>query len=229
MIEGSTRTMRRESIRTDSAPARHRFLCFCAIRQRALSMRVWRAGIYAQQADVKTLDDGMNDETSSIGDARDTAFSQRRRQSKGSQLIRPRGNLMHKITSVSLVDARRVIDAGLAKASEIGSPSNIAVTDAGGNLLAFARMDDAWLGSIDIALNKAFTSRAFNVATAQLAGLAQPGQQFYGIQESNQGRVMIFAGGVPLKTGDEVVGSVGVSGGTGAQDQSIAEAAAAAL
>ena len=127
---------------------------------------------------------------------------------------------MHKIMSVSLDDARRVVDAGLAKAGEIGSPSNIAVADAGGNLLAFARMDDAWLGSIDIAVNKAFTSRAFNVSTGQLAALAQPGAQFYGIQESNHGRVMIFAGGVPLKNGGEVVGSVGVSGGTGAQDRS---------
>lgn len=136
---------------------------------------------------------------------------------------------MRTIVSVSLIDARRVIDAGLAKAKEIGSPSNIAVADAGGNLLAFARMDDAWLGSIDIAINKAFTSRAFDVATGQLAGLAQPGQQFYGIHASNRGRVMIFAGGLPLKSDGHVVGSVGVSGGTGAQDQAIAEAAAAAL
>ena len=136
---------------------------------------------------------------------------------------------MHTTVSVSLIDARRVIDAGLAKAKEIGSPANIAVADAGGNLLAFARMDDAWLGSIDIAINKAFTSRAFNVATDQLSSLAQPGQQFYGIHVSNHGRIMIFAGGVPLKSNGHVVGAVGVSGGTGAQDQAIADAAAAAL
>jgi uncharacterized protein GlcG (DUF336 family) len=136
---------------------------------------------------------------------------------------------MHTTLSVSLMDARKVIDAGLAKAKEIGSPANIAVADAGGNLLAFARMDDAWLGSIDIAINKAFTSRAFNVETSQLAGLAQPGQQFYGIHASNHGRIMIFAGGVPLKSDGHVVGAVGVSGGTGAQDQAIADAAAAAL
>lgn len=136
---------------------------------------------------------------------------------------------MNSIKSVSLDDAQRVIQAGIAKAKEIGSPSNIAVTDAGGNLLAFARMDEAWLGSIDIAINKAFTSRAFNIATKQLAGFAQPGQQFYGIHVSNHGRVMIFAGGLPLKNGDKVVGAVGVSGGTGEQDQQIVEAAAAAL
>jgi uncharacterized protein GlcG (DUF336 family) len=136
---------------------------------------------------------------------------------------------MHTINSVSLVDAQRIIQAGIAKATAIKSPSNIAIADAGGNLLAFARMDDAWLGSIDIAINKAFTSRALNIATKDLAPLAQPGEQFYGIHVSNHGRIMIFAGGVPLKSGDVVIGSVGVSGGTGAQDQAIAEAAAAAL
>lgn len=136
---------------------------------------------------------------------------------------------MHSIKSVSLEDAQRVIQAGIAKAKEVGSPSNIAVVDAGGELLAFARMEDAWLGSIDIAINKAFTSRAFNIATKQLAGFAQPGEQFYGIHVSNHGRVMIFAGGLPLKSGNKVVGGVGVSGGTGEQDQQIVEAAAAAL
>ncbi len=136
---------------------------------------------------------------------------------------------MHTIHSVSLEDAQRIIKAGIAKAVATRSPSNIAVADAGGNLLAFACMDDAWLGSIDIAISKAFTSRAFNIATQDLAPLAQPGEQFYGIHASNHGRVMIFAGGVPLKSGDVVIGSVGVSGGTGAQDQAIAEAAAAAL
>lgn len=131
--------------------------------------------------------------------------------------------------SVSLAEAQDVVKAGLAKAQEIGSPSNVAVVDAGGNLLAFARMDEAWLGSVDIAINKAFTSRAFDVATQDLAALAQPGGQFFGIQVSNHGRVMVFAGGIPLKSGDTVVGGVGVSGGTGEQDQAVAEAAATAL
>lgn len=117
---------------------------------------------------------------------------------------------MQSIKSLSLGDAQRVIQAGIAKAKEIRSPSNIEVADAGGNLLAFARMEDAWLGSIDIAINKAFTSRAFNVATKQLADLAQPGEQFYGIHASNHGRVMIFAGGLPLKSSDKVIGAVGV-------------------
>jgi uncharacterized protein GlcG (DUF336 family) len=134
-----------------------------------------------------------------------------------------------KTESVSLEDARRVIAAGEAKADEIGQPSNIAVVDVGGNLVAHIRMDDAWIGSVDISINKAFTSRAFDISTADLAANAGPGQQFFGINASNDGRVMIFAGGVPLRIGGRVVGAVGVSGGSGEQDQTVAEAAAAAF
>ena len=131
--------------------------------------------------------------------------------------------------SVSLEDARRMIAAGETKAQEIGSPSNVAVVDAGGNMVAHIRMDGAWLGSIDISINKAFTARAFDIATGELGENAQPGRQFYGIHGSNHGRVMIFAGGIPLRRDGAVVGAVGVSGGSGEQDQTIAEAAAAAL
>jgi uncharacterized protein GlcG (DUF336 family) len=131
--------------------------------------------------------------------------------------------------SMSLDDARRVIAAGEAKAGEIKSPSNIAVVDAGGNLVAHIRMDRAWIGSIDIAINKAFTARAFDLATKDLAEKAQPGAPFFGIHASNGGRVVIFAGGVPLRRGNEIVGAVGVSGGNGEQDQTVADAAAAAL
>ena len=134
-----------------------------------------------------------------------------------------------KQVSVSLADAQRVIAAGQAKADEIGSPSNVAVVDAGGNLVSHIRMDNAWLGSVDISINKAFTARAFDIATKDLGESAQPGRQFYGIQCSNHGRVMIFAGGIPLRQDGQVVGAVGVSGGSGEQDQTVAEAAAAAL
>ena len=136
---------------------------------------------------------------------------------------------MKTVGSVSLEDARRVIAAGEAKANEIGQPMNIAVADVGGNLVAHVRMDGAWLGSVDISINKAFTARAFDISTAELATNAAPGEQFYGIHVSNHGRVMIFAGGEPLRHGDEVVGAVGVSGGSGEQDQAVATAAAAAL
>ncbi|WP_062646302.1 GlcG/HbpS family heme-binding protein [Streptomyces maremycinicus] len=134
-----------------------------------------------------------------------------------------------KTESVSLEDARRVVAAGEAKADEIGSPSNIAVVDVGGNLVAHIRMDEAWIGSVDISVSKAFTSRAFDISTADLAANAGPGEQFFGIDASNNGRVMIFAGGVPLRLGDRIVGAVGVSGGSGEQDQTVAEAAATAL
>jgi uncharacterized protein GlcG (DUF336 family) len=130
---------------------------------------------------------------------------------------------------ISLEDARRVIAAAERKAVEIGQPMNIAVVDAGGNLVAHVRMDGAWIGSIDISINKAWTSRAFDISTKELSGLSQPGDDFFGIHVSNRGRVMIFAGGIPLKRGDQVVGAIGVSGGAGKQDQSVAEAGAAAF
>ena len=130
---------------------------------------------------------------------------------------------------IGLSDAKRVIAAAEKKAAEIGQPMNIAVVDEGGNLLAHVRMDGAWIGSIDISINKAFTARAFDIATAQLAEFAKPGGEFYGIHVSNGGRIMIFAGGVPLKREGRVAGAVGVSGGSGAQDQAVAEAGAAAF
>ena len=125
---------------------------------------------------------------------------------------------------IRLDDAIRVINAARTKADEIGQPMNIAVVDHGGNLVAHVRMDNAWIGSVDIAIKKAWTSRAFDIATQDLAGLSQSGDQFFGIHASNNGKVMIFAGGIPLKRNDQVVGAIGVSGGMGAQDQEVAEA-----
>lgn len=130
---------------------------------------------------------------------------------------------------VRLEDARRVIAAAEKQAQQIGQPMNIAVADEGGNLVAHVRMDGAWIGSIDISINKAFTARAFDIATRDLAEHAQPNKQFYGIHASNQGRIMIFAGGIPLKREGRVVGAIGVSGGSGEQDQKVAEAGAAAF
>ena len=129
---------------------------------------------------------------------------------------------------ITLNDARKIIAAAEAKAQEIGQPMNIAVADAGGNLVAHVRMDGAWLGSIDISIKKAFTSRAFDISTKDLADNSQSGQQFFGIHASNDGKVMIFAGGIPLKKDGKVVGAIGVSGGSGEQDHSVAEAGVAA-
>ena len=127
---------------------------------------------------------------------------------------------------MTLDKAQMVLKAAIAKAQEIGQPMNVAVVDAGTNLTAFIPMDGAWLGSIDIAINKAFTAKAFNLSTLELGRNSQPGDQFFGIYVSNHARVMIFAGGIPIKANGEIVGAVGVSGGSGsAQDQAVAEAA----
>lgn len=130
---------------------------------------------------------------------------------------------------MNLALARKIIDAAEKKAAEIGQPMNIAVADEGGNLVAHVRMDGAWLGSIDISISKAFTSRAFDISTKDLADHSKPGEQFYGIHASNAGKIMIFAGGIPLKQGGKVIGAVGVSGGSGVQDHSVAEAGAQAV
>jgi uncharacterized protein GlcG (DUF336 family) len=130
---------------------------------------------------------------------------------------------------VTLENAKTVIAAAERKAKELEQPMNIAVADAGGNLIAHVRMDDAWMGSIDIAIKKAFTARAFDISTKELAQMSQSGGQFFGIHASNDGRVMIFAGGVPLKRAGKVVGAIGVSGGSGVQDHAVAEAGAAAF
>ena len=130
---------------------------------------------------------------------------------------------------MTLEDARRVIAAAEKKSKEIGQPMNIAVADEGGNLVSHVRMDGTWIGSIDIAINKAFTSRAFDISTKDLAQHSQSGGQFFGIHVSNHGRVMVFAGGIPLKRDGKIVGAIGVSGGSGEQDHTVAEAGAMAF
>jgi uncharacterized protein GlcG (DUF336 family) len=130
---------------------------------------------------------------------------------------------------VTLDSAQTMIAAARRKAEEIGVPMNIAIVDEGNNLVAFARMDRAWLGSIDIAQGKAYTARAFDMGTDALAPLSQPGQPLFGIQASNQGRIITFPGGVPLKADGTVVGAIGASGGAVEQDQQVAEAGAAAF
>jgi uncharacterized protein GlcG (DUF336 family) len=130
---------------------------------------------------------------------------------------------------VTLRAAHIIIHAARAKADELGVPMNIAVVDEGNNLVAFDRMDGAWLGSIDIAQNKAYTARAFDMETRGLAPLAQPGGPLYGIEASNDGNLIVFAGGIPLVYRGRVVGAIGVSGGSVEQDQEVAEAGVAAF
>jgi uncharacterized protein GlcG (DUF336 family) len=129
--------------------------------------------------------------------------------------------------SLDLADARRIIAAGERKAIEIGVPYNIAVADAGGGLVAHVRMDDAWLGSVDIAINKAWTARAFDMSTEDLSHLTQSGQQGFGLNTTNDSRVVIFGGGIPVKRDGVVIGAVGASGGSVEQDVAVARAAVA--
>lgn len=133
------------------------------------------------------------------------------------------------VPSLTLAEARGLIAAGEKKAEELGIPYNIAVVDAGGGLIAHARMDGAWLGSIDISIHKAWTARAFDMATKDLAKMAQSGKPLFGIQNTNHEKVVIFGGGAPVKVGDVVVGAVGASGGTIDQDLKVAEAAVSAF
>lgn len=133
------------------------------------------------------------------------------------------------MSELTLADARTIIAAAEEKANEIGQPMNIAVVDAGGNLITHMRQDGAWIGSIDISISKAWTSKAFDIQTKDLGANSQPAQQFFGIHTTNNGKVAIFAGGVPLTRDGIVVGGLGVSGGSGEQDQSVALAGQAAL
>lgn len=130
---------------------------------------------------------------------------------------------------ITLAQARVVLDAALKKAVKIKVPMNIAIVDAGGNLKAFYRQEDAFLGSIDISIKKAVTARYFNMTTRALGAASQPGKSLYGIEVSNNG-LILFAGGVPLvDKSNVIIGAIGVSGGSVDEDESVAMAGAAAL
>ena len=114
--------------------------------------------------------------------------------------------------------ALKLIEAAKAKAKEIGVPMVIAVVDGGGNLVAQQRMDGALLVSIDISLNKAYTAVAVKIPTNDLAGVTQSGQALFGIHNADGGRIVIFGGGIPLTQNDEIIGGIGVSGGSVEED-----------
>lgn len=122
-----------------------------------------------------------------------------------------------------------MIDAATTAAAGIGMPYCVAVVDAGGHLLAFARQDGALIGCIDLAINKARTARLFDTTTQKLGSLAQPAAELYGIQHSNDGHVLLIGGGLPVVHSGMVVGAIGASAGTVAQDIAVAEVALAAL
>ena len=132
-------------------------------------------------------------------------------------------------TSLTLDDAKHMLQAAEAEAAKIGIAYNIAVVDAGGNLIAFMRQDGALIGSIDLAIGKAKTARLFDKTTSELAHLAQPNAPLFGIEQSNDGKVVIFGGGLPVRIADTIVGAVGTSAGSVEQDVAVAQAAIAAV
>ncbi len=131
---------------------------------------------------------------------------------------------------VTLDVAKGMVAAAEERAAEIEVPMCIAVLDGGANPVAFHRMDDALLASVDIARNKAYTALAMKMPTEELAGMAQPGEELYGIEATNGGRIVVFGGGLPID-GDEgePIGAIGVSGGSVAEDVTVAEAGLDAL
>jgi len=132
------------------------------------------------------------------------------------------------VRDISLEQARAAVSAAIEKAASIDTRMDIAVVDAGANLKAFARMDGAWRGSIDIAIKKARTARFFDMPTGEIGKLSQPGGALYNIEHSNDG-LITFPGGVPITTPDgTVIGAIGVSGSTVEDDHTVATAGAAA-
>ncbi len=130
---------------------------------------------------------------------------------------------------LTLEQAQAAVNAALARSQKLGTKMNIAIVDAGANLMAFAREDGAWLGSIDIAVKKAKTARFFDMPTGEIGKLSQPGGSLYNIEHSNTG-LITFPGGIPLKNAEgEVVGAIGVSGSTVENDHTVADAGASTV
>lgn len=131
--------------------------------------------------------------------------------------------------NITLAQAEKAIAAAQKKAIAIDTKMNIAIVDAGANLVAFARMDGAWLGSLDISIKKAKTARFFDMNTGVVGELSQPGGSLYNIEHSNNG-LITFPGGIPIKNSkDEIIGAIGVSGSAVENDHAVAEAGAATI
>jgi uncharacterized protein GlcG (DUF336 family) len=131
--------------------------------------------------------------------------------------------------NITLEQAEKAVTAAKAKAAELGTRMNISIVDAGANILAFVRMDGAWLGSADISLKKAKTARFFDMNTGIIGTLSQPGGSLYNIEHSNGG-LITFPGGVPItNAAGDVIGAIGVSGSTVENDHAVAEAGAKAV
>ena len=125
---------------------------------------------------------------------------------------------------ITLLQAQAIVAAAIEKSEALNLKMNVAVVDGGANLIAFARMDGAWLGSLDISIKKAKTARFFDMPTGEIGKLSQPGGSLYNIEHSNGG-LITFPGGIPVKNGDgTIIGAVGVSGSTVENDHTVAQA-----
>jgi uncharacterized protein GlcG (DUF336 family) len=133
------------------------------------------------------------------------------------------------ITTILLTDAQQMLTSANAAARALNVPCSIAIVDVSGQPLSFARQDCALAGSVQLAIDKAFTAHIFNNRTDVLNALAQPGAELYGIQNSHDGRVVVFGGGIPIREDGRTIGAIGVSGGTVAEDIAVAEAALTAF
>jgi len=152
--------------------------------------------------------------------------AQQKPQPRDQDAQQAAGTQSSNATDITLDQAHAALEAAAKKAQEIQTKMDIAVVDAGGNLKAFARMDGAWLGSIDIAIKKAKTSRYFDMPTGEIGKLSQPGKPLYQIEVSNGG-LITFPGGVPIKNAQgTVIGAIGVSGSTVENDHTVADAGA---
>jgi uncharacterized protein GlcG (DUF336 family) len=130
---------------------------------------------------------------------------------------------------ITLTQARVATRAAILKAQALKTLMSVCIVDAGGHIKSFVRMDDAWLGSVDIAIKKARTARLFNINTGEIGKMSQPGGPFYQLEHTNGGLIS-FPGGVPIKNKHgKIIGAIGVSGSTNENDQAVAEAGAAAV
>ncbi|MBT0606780.1 GlcG/HbpS family heme-binding protein [Aequorivita echinoideorum] len=130
--------------------------------------------------------------------------------------------------NITLEQAQKAVAAAIEKSKELNVKMNITVVDSGANLVAFSRIDGAWLGSIDISMKKARTARYFNMNSGEIGKLSQPGGSLFGIEHSNGGLIS-FPGGVLIKKGDEIIGAIGVSGDSVENDHKVAQAGADAV
>jgi uncharacterized protein GlcG (DUF336 family) len=131
---------------------------------------------------------------------------------------------IRQVKQITLKAAKIMIEKAIVKAEETEVPVVVSIVDAGGNLLAMERMDDAFVTSIDIANNKAYTSWALRCGTDEMSKVIQPGESLYGLNLTNDARIICFGGGFPIIMDNQVIGAIGVSGGSVEEDMAIAKA-----